>query len=112
MRRDEKLRWTSRRSCRLDDPRHQDSDDVSMKSCSVGRTSARNPVRIPRRCPTDGKLLELSDDLVQTPLRSSDQFVYPGQRRADTTGEPLINRERSERHAPELVEGEGTETAG
>lgn len=85
---------------------------MRMKSCSVGRTSARNPVRIPHRCPTDGKLLKLSDDLVQMSLRSSDQLVDPGQRRADTTREPLNNRERSERHAPELVEGEGTETAG
>ncbi|PBI95359.1 hypothetical protein BKP42_44660 [Rhodococcus erythropolis] len=30
------------------------------------------------------------------PINSS----TPGQRRADTTGEPLIDRERSERHAP------------
>lgn len=81
-------------------PLHKGPIDVHTRSCSAGRTSARNPVRIPRRCPPGGKLLELSDDLVQTPFRSSDQLVYPRQRRADTTREPLINRERSERHAP------------
>lgn len=64
---DEKLRRTSRRSCWHWVTSSQRSIDVVTKSCSVGRTSARNPVRIPRRCPTDGKLLELSDDLVQTP---------------------------------------------